>query len=81
MLCEGRVSGIDAHTLYFFPAFMDIFRYIKLSICLLPSAITCFLLYSDARRLRGVRTFRPEPLRLIRFRGHEFYLHRSQKLT
>ena len=66
MLWEGRVSGIDAHTLYFLPAFMDIFRYIKLSMCLLPSAITCFLVCLDARRLRGVRTFRPEPLRLIR---------------
>ena len=65
-MCEGRVSGIDAHTLYFFPAFMDIFRSIKLSMCLLPSPIPCLLLYLDSRRLRGVRTFRPEPLRLIR---------------
>lgn len=44
---------------------MDIFRYIKLSMSLLPSAITCFLLCLDARRLQGVRTFRPEPLGLI----------------
>ena len=66
MLCKGRVSGIDAHTLYFFAAFMDTFRCIKLSMCLLPSPIPCLLLYLDSRRLRGVGTFRPEPRRLIR---------------
>ena len=56
----------STHIHYFFPLFKDIFRYVKFSMCLLPSPIPCFLLSLDAKRLRGVRTFRPEPLRLIR---------------
>ena len=74
MLCKGRVSGIQAHTLHFLPTGMHISSNIKSPMLVLPSFLRFFFFFFsfETRRLRGDRSFRPEPLRIPPLEDIEF---------